>query len=246
MPWNKFFGSNQNLSFGRFLAWIQRSENFVSKNFAWLLQQPWMDPREHSQETPFGALFLHWTFTVVMILVTIHLSPTDAYNFLVNLYSYTIPAIFGCLVAIGMLKLRFSSREQWRKKSKEFKPFFSILAASVFAIASAYPIIASWVPPTGKFAASNLVVPWFTATTAAWSILGFGLVWYLGFNAYAARRLRKNNEEFRVERVPEFDRDPLPDGPPVQVHETVYLAWIAKEANNMEMEIESRSSCESF
>jgi hypothetical protein len=246
LPWLKFFGSNKNFSFGRFLAWIQSSDNLASRNFAWLLQQPWMDPREHSQETPVGALFLHWTFTVVMILVTNHLSPTDAYNFLVNLYSYTIPAIFGFLVAIGMLKLRFSSRERWRTKSKEFNPFFSILAASVFAIASAYPIIASWVPPTGEFAADTLGVPWFTTTTVAWSILGFGLVWYLGFLAYAARRLRKGNEEFRVERVPEFDRDPPPDGPPVQVHETVYLAWIAKEANNMDMERYSHSSRESF
>ncbi len=205
-----------------------------------------MNPREHTQETPCGALFLHWAFTVVMILATIHLSPKDAYNFLVNLYSYTIPAVFGCLVAIGMLKLRFSSRERWREKSKEFNPFFSILAASVFAIASAYPIVASWVPPTGQFAASNLGVPWFTTTTVAWSILGFGLIWYLGFNAYAARRLRNCNEEFRVERVPEFDVDPPPNGGPVQVHETVYLAWIAKEANTMEMDINSRSSRESF
>ena len=83
-----------------------------------------------------------------MILVTIHLDPTDAYGVLVNLYSYTIVAVFGFAIAIGMLKLRFSSRERWRTKSS-FNPFLSILSAFVFAIGSAYPIVASWVPPMG-------------------------------------------------------------------------------------------------
>lgn len=180
-----------------------------------------------------------------MILVTSRLSPTDAYGLLVNLYSYTIVAVFGLAVAIGMLKLRFSSRERWRQKSS-FIPFFSILSALIFAIASAYPIVASWIPPNGDFAVPNAAVAWFTTPTVAWSILAFGIVWYLGFNLYASRRARKDGVEFYVQKVPEFDRDPPPNGPPVQVHETVYLAWIAKENNNPHVEMASRSSRESF
>jgi hypothetical protein len=179
-----------------------------------------------------------------MLLVTIHLSVTDAYNLLVNLYSYSIVAVFGFAVALGLLKLRFSSRERWRQKSS-FNPYLSILCAFIFAIASAYPIVASWVPPSAGLS-QNATVAWFTVPTVAWSILAVGVIWYLGFNLYAARRARKEGVEFEVQKVPEFDRDPPPDGPPVQVHETVFLAWVAKENYHPSVEMVSRSSRESF
>jgi len=250
LPFAKFFAQTKNLSFGRLLTWIRDDKHtFINRKFHWLLKQTWMDPKEHSQETPFGALFLHWTFTIIMILATIHLTPTDAYGVLVNLYSYTIVAVFGCAIAIGMLKLRFSSREGWRKKS-DFNAFASIISAFIFAVGSAYPIIASWVPPNGSYAKqTKLTIPWFTTPTVAWSILGFGLAWYAGFNLYALRRARKEGLEFRVEKEPRIENDPQPDGPPVQTHETVFLAWVSKEyahqSPHMEME-EARRSRESF
>jgi hypothetical protein len=190
---------------------------------------------------------MHWCFTIIMILATIHLKPSDAYGVLVDLYSYTIVAVFGFTVAAGMLKLRFSSRAQWRSKSS-FNPLVSILAAMVFATGSAYPIIASWVPPNGNFARNTrFPVSWYTVPTVAWSVLGFGLLWYVGFNLHAMRRARKDGVEFQVQKVPEFDRDPPPDGPPVQVHETVFLAWVAEEFNSQpQMEEERRRSRESF
>ena len=205
-----------------------------------------MNAREHSQETPFGALFLHWAFTIFMIVVTIHLKPTDAYTLLVDLYAYTIVAVFGFIVAIGMLKLRFSSREGWREKSP-FNRFFSILSAFIFALGSGYPIVASWIPPSNEYAKkTKLVVDWFTTPAVAWSVLAFGVIWYQCFKVYAWRRARKDGVEFQVQKVPEFDRDPPPHGPPVQVHETVFLAWIAKENNSPDLEMASRRSTESF
>jgi hypothetical protein len=229
LPNAKFFAQTKNLSFGRFLSWIENGNHaFVTRNFHWLLKQPWMAPKEHSQETPFGALFLHWVFTVIMILATIHLDPTTAYGTLVNLYSYTIIAVFGCAIAIGMLKLRFSSREGWRRKSS-FNPYLSIISAIIFAVGSAYPIIASWVPPSGSYAKNKFVIPWFTTPTVAWSILGFGLLWYVSFNLYAMRRTRNEGVVFQVEKEVIFENDPEPDGPPVQTHETVYQAWVDKE-----------------
>jgi hypothetical protein len=180
-----------------------------------------------------------------MILATIHLHPTDAYGVLVNLYSYTIVACFGLTIAVGMLRLRFSSQERWQEKSS-FNPYFSILAAFLFAIGSAYPIIALWVPPKGSFASQTKeVVPWFTTPTVAWSILWSGVTWYLGFILYGSRRSQKDGVEFQVQKVPEFDRDPAPNGPPVQVGETVFLAWVAEEYNRPQMEEHQRSR-ESF
>ncbi|KAH8747142.1 high affinity methionine permease [Hyaloscypha finlandica] len=247
LPNAKFFAQTKNLSFGRFLSWIENGNHaFVTRNFNWLLKQPWMAPKEHSQETPFGALFLHWVFTVIMILATIRLDPTTAYGTLVNLYSYTIIAVFGCAIAIGMLKLRFSSREGWRRKSN-FNPYLSIISAIIFAVGSAYPIIASWVPPSGSYAKNKVVIPWFTTPTVAWSILGFGLLWYVGFNLYAMRRTRNEGVVFQVEKEVIIENDPEPDGPPVQTHETVYQAWVDKEymPDGQQME-ERRRSRESF
>ena len=175
------------------------------------------------------------------------MKPATAYGLLVDLYSYTVIAVFGFAIAIGMLKLRFSSRERWRDKSNA-NPFLSILAAFIFAIASAYPIVASWVPPTAAWVAKNPIsIAWYTVPTVAWSILSFGVLWYLGFLGYAARRARKDGVEFQIQKVPEFDRDPAVSGPPVQVHETIYMAWVAEEFRNQpHEEMEERRSRESF
>jgi amino acid transporter len=246
LPFARYFGSNTNLSLGRFLLRIQRKDrSFANRHFAWLLKQRWMSPSEHSQETPFGALSLHWLFTIVMIVATIRLKPSSAYSLLVNLYSYTVICIFGCLLSLGLLKLRFSRKEKWRKKSPA-NPFFSILAATLFFTGSTYPIIASCVPPTKGKGGAVPGVAWYTTPVVAGSILLFGLVWFSGFNIYASYRERKEGLEFRVQKVPEFDKDGGLDGLPVQVHETVYIAWAAKEANNVREVAESRSSLDSF
>jgi hypothetical protein len=206
-----------------------------------------MDPKEHSQETPFGALFLHWLCTIIMILVTMQLDPTTAYGLLVNLYSYTIVAVFGFAIAIGMLKLRFSSREAWRKKSN-FNSYLSIISALTFAIGNAYPIIASWVPPNGKYAKSvNYIIPWFTTPTVSCGVLGIGVAWYVGFNLYALRRSQNEGVVFQIEKEPIFENDPEPDGPPVQTHQTAYLAWVDIEYTRSRIEMEEhRSTRESF
>lgn len=182
-----------------------------------------------------------------MVLGTIQLSPKTAYGLLVELYSYTVVSIFGFTIAVGMLKLRFSSRERWREKSNA-NPLLSILAAFIFAIASAYPIVAFWVPPTSVWAEKNKTsIAWYTVPVVAWCILTFGALWYLGFLGYAARRARKDGVEFQIQKVPEFDRDPALSGPPVQVHETIYMAWVAEEFRNQPHEqMEERRSRESF
>jgi hypothetical protein len=246
LPWPKFFGSSQNVSFGRLLEYTHRKkDSFFVRNLWWLLKKSWMNPREHSEDTPVGALFIHWIFTVFMILVTIHLAPLDAYNFLVGVYSYAVFGVFNFLVAAALLKLRLSSREKWHKKSKA-NPYISMFCATFFALGCAYPIVASWIPPMGAAAEAKPVVPWFTVVTTAWSIIAFGGVWYLGFLGYAARRLRKDKTEFKVERIADFEPDPQPDGPLVQVHETVYLAWVAKEVNRSDEERPSMSSRGSY
>lgn len=247
IPWPKFFGESRNLSFGRFLSWIQKDQDSIlARKFHWLLKRSWMNPREHSQETPFGALFLHWFFTVLLVAVTSFLTPKAAYALLVDLYAYTIVSIFGFVVGLGMLRLRLSGNKRWATKSP-FRPAFSVVSALIFTLGSGYPVVASWIPPSRAYLDKTaLPVKWFTTPVIAWSVLGLGVIWYQGFKIYAWRRSRVGGVEFQVQKVPEFDRDPLPNGPPVQVHETVFLAWVAKENNSIDPEMEERRSMESF
>jgi hypothetical protein len=78
------------------------------------------------------------------------------------------------------------------------------------------------------------------------SILGFGAVWYQGFKIYGRRRTCQGHVEFQVQKVSELDRVPLLNRPSVQVHETVFLAWVAKENHSMDLEMEERVSVEYF
>ena len=82
--------------------------------------------------------------------------------------------------------------------------------------------------------------------------MGWGAIWYAGFNVYAARRARKDGVEFRVEKVPDFEKEEGEHGELVQVHETVFLTWVAAEyarprvGVGMGMEMDQRSERGSF
>jgi len=171
---------------------------------------------KHAQETPLGALFLHWFAMVVLILVTSPLSSKDAYGLLVNIYSYLVIAVFNLMLGIGMLRLLFSTGEHWKRSNKPFP--LSMGAALIFMIGSAFPVIASWVPSKNSGSTSY---PWFTHPVVSVSTLVAGSVWYLAFLRYAARRRHETGKEFSVERQPQIE-----DDPPVQFSETVFWRWV--------------------
>jgi hypothetical protein len=79
-------------------------------------------------------------------------------------------------------------------------------------------------------------VAWFVVPTIGWSVIGLGIVWFLGFIAVAVHRSREYHEVFVVEKKPDFEdassggtEDGRGSNGLVMVHETVYLSWVAKE-----------------
>ncbi|KAF2837972.1 high affinity methionine permease [Patellaria atrata CBS 101060] len=232
IPWAKLFGQSTDVSVGRFLTWCRKTE-LIGRPFHSILKRKILDPVEHSQPTPVGALFLHWVFTVVLIIATIKQTPTDAYGILVSLYSYAIVAFFGVGLAVGMLYLRFSPSEGWRQKSRGFLPLLSILSSIVFGLGSLFPIIALWVPPTGTYARTTVArIAWYVTPAVSWSVVGFGAFWWVIFCLNAKRKERKEMKVFVVEKFPDFEREEEKDGRKgdvVQVHEIVCLRWIGKE-----------------
>ncbi|KAJ9662956.1 hypothetical protein H2201_005833 [Coniosporium apollinis] len=185
---------------------------------------------EHSQETPVGALFLHWVFCIILIIAIWGQYPNDAYGVLISLFTY-VHTLFGFMLSVGMLYLRVTPNCDWRNKASGFVPFFSILAAFLFGLGNLFPVVALWVPPSGECACTTIKpISWFITPIVSWSVLAVGALWWLGFPAVAKRIESKKGNIFTVEKRPEFDRDPPESGDFVQVHETVYLAWVAKES----------------
>ncbi|KAF2457315.1 amino acid permease-domain-containing protein [Lineolata rhizophorae] len=234
LPWPKFWAKNSDISLGRLLRWARRTPS-VFRVFHVVLKMRWLAPEEHSEKTPVGALLLHFLSCVVLLFTTYGLTPGNAYNLLTGLASYSLFAFFGVFLALGILYLRLRPSLLWKEKSPGFSPILSVICASVYLVGNLFPLIGTWIKPAGRFGDliaggfNTETLDWYIMPTVGWCCIALGALWWLGFLVYAKRVEKRTGTVFTVERVPEFERDPPDTGRPVQLHETVYLAWVAKE-----------------
>ncbi|KAI8159079.1 High-affinity methionine permease [Colletotrichum sp. SAR 10_70] len=251
LPFPKFFAQNKDMSLGRLLFWFQRKGWFKS-----LLKLRWMSPEHHSEKTPVGALVLHLVSCVILIFATYGRPPVVAYTALTSLSAYVVNAFIGTFLGLGILILRFrgppttatdddatdddpsKSPTTWAEMTgKKFRPFLSVFCAIVYMCGGLYPVITNWVPPSQY---SDLTVtPWWLVPTVGWIIISLGVAWFIGFILVARYIEKKDHRVFVVEKKPEFE---AADGSSrsseaghtgadlIQVHETVYLSWVGKEA----------------
>ncbi|GJC84504.1 high-affinity methionine permease [Colletotrichum liriopes] len=251
LPWPKFFAQNTDMSIGRLIRWFQKKGWFVS-----LHRIRWLSPEHHSERTPVGALVLHFVSCVILIFATYGIEPTPAYNLLTSLSAYVINAFIGTFLGLGILILRFrgppitvaeddastygrdSQPRTWAEMTgKRFRPFLSVFCALVYMCGGLYPVITNWVPPSGTL--TSTVKPWWLVPTVSWVIISIGIAWFFGFVLVARYIERKDHSVFVVEKKPEFEpaegssRSSEAGGTGtdlIQVHETVYLSWVGKEA----------------
>ncbi|KAJ9608442.1 hypothetical protein H2200_007430 [Cladophialophora chaetospira] len=247
LPWPKFFGQNNDLSFGRFLRWAQRTES-INKQFGRLLRLRWLAPENHWEPTPVGALVLHMLTCLILLLATYGESPQNAYLILTGVAAYVVNACFGSLLAAGILYLRFSERQSWRQKANNVHPWLSVTAATIYLVGNLFPIITSWVKPEKSLGTAvdtisvtdtnaNLStdrgtsksLSWFIVPTIGWAVLGFAALWWLGRIFMVRIRERRTHTQFTIQKEVELDEDPVGSGAYVQVHETVYLSWKGRE-----------------
>lgn len=263
IPFPKFFAQSADMSVGRLLRWFQ-DHGILSS----LWHRRWLSPDSHREKTPVGALVLHFLSCVVLIFATWSLAPDHAYSLLTSLSAYTINAIIGTFVGLGILILRFYgppkqstgpgsehqqpiSKLSWREMTgKQFNPILSVTCASIYTIGNLWPVVTLWVQPhtvdpIGNAAPAAEYNPapgdlkWFVVPTVGWSVVGLGILWFLGFSAIAVYKNRKYQQVFVVEKLPEFEsagnNDNHGEGPRrggeglVMVHETVYLSWVGRE-----------------
>ena len=144
-----------------------------------------------------------------------------------SLYSYVIDAFFGVCLGAGLLFLRFYGGRQWYQKSREgsgLNSWVSIIAAMLFTIANAFPIIASWIPPSKNFnPPSGKDIPWFTTPTVGWTVIACGATYWLGFRFIYPHTGKRRGHKLRVERILFFRG---PEEKPVQTHEQIKFEWL--------------------
>lgn len=183
IPFAKFLGENRTL----FRRYRSRDDSY----------QP--------EPTSLGALFLHWIFSVFLILLTWPVKPASAYRILVNLYVYLIDVVPSFIMAIGMLFLCFCTN--WSVKSP-LAPWLSVSAAFIYAITNGFPLVAVWIPPTRNSDPDVHDIipgfPWYMAGLLSWMLLACGVIYWFYFQFLFPRFGARKGKEFVVEREPVF------------------------------------------
>ena len=134
------------------------------------------------------------------------------------MYSFTIDAIFGLMVGVGLLLLRlFDSRTKWSTISDE-KAWLSILCATIFSIGNLYPVCAIFVPP-GKSDSTPSGVSFWVVGTIGLSTLALGVIYWVfwGFVVPWAYE-----SDLKVERTMTTGNE---GGEMVVVNEIVSIDW---------------------
>jgi amino acid transporter len=225
LPWPRFFAQNYDMSIGRILKRAQANPS-INRKFNFIFRSRWFTPSNFQESTPVGAMLLHLATCFLLILATWKTTSGNAYSLITGVSAYLINACFGCLLSAGLLYLRWRPSLKWSEKSKVIHPAVSTVAAILYFILNAFPVCATWIPPsvTAPGALSWLLVP-----ALAWAMLGAGALWWLGFIVLAARRDRKENTVLTIDKVPEYEEDPAGSGLWVQTHETTYICRQGRE-----------------
>ncbi|KAH7173288.1 amino acid permease-domain-containing protein [Fusarium flagelliforme] len=248
LPFTSFFAMNKDVSLGRFLMWLEGGER-KSKNKAiesghqgvietrrYNSQKvggnrkscvrlfKFFNASNHREKTPVGALVLHFTSCIVLILATWNTSAGNAYSLLAGLIAYLTSAWFGVFLALGILILHFRGppttqpaltlrhckvpnqgpvKSSWAQMTKgSVNPKLSISCGCLYLVGNLYPIITGWIPPSKVFGARSLA--WWTVPLISWCVLAFSALWFLGFIGVARYKSQTGRSKFIYLCEPEF------------------------------------------
>ncbi|KAK2746948.1 hypothetical protein FQN57_002520 [Myotisia sp. PD_48] len=222
IPFAKFFAQDTDFSLGRLLRWLDRpSLKFCTRGIRLL------NPANHSEKTPAGALLLHFLSCLVLIFATWGMRVSDAYSVLFRIFTYVIAAWFGFFLALGILILHFWSPPQLpppepaqtqnhnndrdqQPKEKTWEQMIDgtvnakagVVCAGLYLLGSLFPIIMNWIPPSG-----TSEITWYVVPLTSWCVLAVSAIWFIGFRAIVGYRGHKGHKEFVVLSNLEFERE---------------------------------------
>lgn len=239
LPFTSFFASNRDVSLGKFLVWLEggerKSKNQPTENGHDAQkvagnQKPrrrffkFLNPSNHREKTPVGALVLHFASCIVLILATYNTSASNAYSVLSGLIAYLTSAWFGFFLALGILILHFRGppttqpaltprfhevpnqepvQKSWAQMTQgSVNLKLSISCACLYLVGNLYPIITGWVPPSKPLNKNSLA--WWAVPLISWCVLGFSTLWFLGFIGVAKYKCQTGSSKFVYLCEPEF------------------------------------------
>ncbi|KAI0171910.1 amino acid transporter [Hypoxylon sp. FL1284] len=126
-------------------------------------------------QTPTGGIFLHWLFSVVLIVGP---RTDDAYPFLTNLQTYT-QSIVKTLIGVGLVYLVLSPGSSWKAQRTSFRTSPVLTIGWVCSLL--FVLIAPFLP-------NNRVtptIPWYVVPTVGMSVIAIGTVyWFCWFRLW--------------------------------------------------------------
>ena len=192
---------------------------------------------DHSEQTPIAGLLLHWVTSLLLIAVTVALTPSTAYSALVTLYSYVIVVGMGMVCSFGLLLQYLNSFSKDRKRLNRanewswiehanFKPFPYPIHAVIYFLVSTFLIIAAIVARPGEgspFSYKGLHIAWYVVPAIGLSTPLWGCIWWLGLHVVMKFRRRT----LVVTRAPFIVPDDEDPGQFVQLSELVDQEWLS-------------------
>ncbi|KAF4452288.1 high-affinity methionine permease [Fusarium albosuccineum] len=248
LPFTSFFARNKDVSLGRFLMWLEggerKSRNQPTENGHQGVLEPqgydaqkvagnrksrgrffkFLNPANHREKTPVGALVLHFASCIVLILATYNTSASNAYSVLSGLIAYLTTAWFGFFLALGILILHFRGppttqpaltlqyhkvpnqgpvQRSWAQMTQgSVNTKLSISCGCLYLVGNLYPIITGWVPPSKLFNQKSLA--WWAVPLISWCVLAFSTLWFLGFIGVAKYKCQTGRSKFVYLCEPDF------------------------------------------
>ncbi|KAG9250565.1 amino acid permease-domain-containing protein [Emericellopsis atlantica] len=251
IPFASFFAKNKDLSLGRLLLWLEGSKHDKqrkNRRFGFL------EPANHQEKTPVGALCLHLATCVILILTTFGMTPSNAYVLLSRLLCYVLAAFCGVFLALGILILRFrgppqtnldspegpgqpSATKTWAEMTSDtVNPKLSIVCSFLYLVGNLSLIIMPWIKPRSPAAAAAKPAAWYVVPTISLSIIAFSALWFLGFCAITEYRSYSGRKKFVYAALPVFDwaHRSQPELGRILKHETITRRWEATETHELQ------------
>ncbi|KAK4542948.1 hypothetical protein LTR36_005946 [Oleoguttula mirabilis] len=154
------------------------------------------------EKAPTLAFTVHWLSSVLLVIVTAPITdPRKSYFILTNLYAYTINTLVGCLVAVGLCRVKLRrSKWHWQER-RRYRPWLSPVHAIIYAITTGFILFANFVPPSAgsPFTRAFTGVPYYIIPVVGISAPLWGVIWYWGLQIHEwriGRQLTVNREAY--------------------------------------------------
>lgn len=192
----------------------------------------------YRQKAPAATLLLHWTVTTTMILAAMFgtaaqngigdtFSHLPGYSLLLTANSYGLDIMWFTIIGVSMLLLRLTPGSTWRRQSP-VPHILGVLAAFVFTVTNAVPLIAIWVPdPTEPFISrSDGKVGWFAFQTMAVTVLAAAALYWAIFKFYLWQKRVRHGLKLKMSKSPVFWEGPGGSSEWVLWYEIIVKEWI--------------------